>query len=246
MIKMKKILAISLLILLIVSIASGCIGGDDEDDGDNNTPSGTTNPASTTNPPTSTMEPSRYWELYEFEVGDSFTYEVFWNGPDFNINGEFNMEFLSCATHDYRVRYYGNYTGSMSASFNTSFNTNQEEFYQNFMQSMTSSNPMVTPLFMFTIVAPWWGPYFSNSNIALGSNWSITVDGNTSTFSFENTCRHAGIDGYMGVWTFSGNGYNSQISACISPDFPLALYSEYIFDQPSEQVTYRSQLVDWS
>ncbi|HPR42591.1 MAG TPA: hypothetical protein PK718_08630 [Candidatus Methanofastidiosa archaeon] len=242
---MKRIIAIFLLIILSVSLVSGCIGGGDDDDTDVNT---TTPATTTTKPPTTTASPTQgdTWDLYGFEVGDSFTYDVEWDSQDFNMDGEFSMEFLSCATHDYQVHYWGNYSGTMSGNFNATFKTDQEGFYENFLQSISSTNAFISPLFMFTIVAPWWNMYFSESNISLGSHWSMTVDGNTSTFSFDSPCSHAGISGYLGRWTFSGSGYSSEMEACVSADFPLATYTEYTFQQSSETITYTSELVEWS
>lgn len=243
---MNKIVALFTITLMGIALISGCIGGGDDDNAQE-TSIPTTTPASTNPPVTTPYSPESYrWDLYGFEVGDSFTYDVEWDSPDFAIEGTFSLDFSSCASHDYRVHYTGMYQGTMSGTFNSTFNTNEEDFYQSFMQSVVSSNAMISPLFMFTIIAPWWGPYFSENDISLGSNWSITVEGNTSTFSFDQTCGHAGIEGYLGVWTFSGTGYNTTLEACISPNFPLALHSEYRFQEGSEVITYSSQLKEWS
>ena len=245
---MKKIFALSIVLLLSVSLASGCIGGGD-DDGNTTSEPPTTNPA-TTNPSMTTNPPSANgnynWELYDFEVGDSFTYDVAWNSPDFNMGGMFSIDFQPCATHEYQVNYYGTYSGTMSGNFNSTFKTDEDEFYERFMENMISTNAMISPLFMFTLIAPWWGPFFSENEIYLGSSWSMTIEGNTSTFNFNTTCSHAGLQGVLGKYTFSGQGMTSTIEACINPEFPLALYSEYRFDEGSEIVSYSSELIDWS
>lgn len=226
--------------IILFSLCSGCIGGGNDNGNETQTP--------TTKPPTTTPFPNENynWDLYEFNVGDSFTYEVGWEASELILAGEFTMEFQACATHDYQVHYYGSYDGNMNGSFNSTFKTNKEDFYQNFMQSMISSNPTVSPLFMFTIIAPWWGPYFSNNEIYIGNSWSFSMEGNTSTFSFDSACSHAGVNGYLGLWTFSGQGYTTTLKACISPSFPLATYTEYMAQQDSNTTIYRSELVDWS
>ncbi len=208
-------------------------------------PQGTTTPPpGPTTTPSSTQQPSKTWALYDFNIGQQFTYSVDWEGEDFSQTGTFSIHILNSLTNEFRVRYFGSYEGAMSGSFDTSFDTNEENFYEDFVSSITTSNIMAMPMFIFTVLAPWWGPYFSEYSLYVGNTWSVAVDGVTATFEITGSCSHAGLTGVKGEWNYSID--NMNIQTCISPSVPLALATSYSFGTGSSAMVYSSELTDYS
>jgi hypothetical protein len=213
---------------------------------------GTTTPPPATQQPTTTASPPSgggdatggMWDMYQFSVGQEFSYSVMWETAEMAQTGAFHIDVLPSDTSDYEIRYYGTYAGLATGSFDTSFPSSNETFYDDFVQSVTSTNIYVMPMFTFTVLAPWWGYYFASSSFELGNQWSVTVNGSTSSFSVVDTCEHAGMDGYLGAWHHSAG--NVSLTVCVSPDVPLALATNYSAGSGKTLISYSCELVDYS
>lgn len=213
----------------------------------------TTPPPSTTEPPTTTQSPTttsppagddETWMLYEFEVGEEFTYDVSWTTSDMTLSGTLHIDVLSSSTSDYKIHYYGSYTGFLDGSFDTTFTTNRETVYDDFVTNVSNNYTMISPMFSFTILGSWWNYNFSNQHFYVGNTWSVTYDGETTTFEVTGECSYAGLNGYYGQWTYTGE--DMEIGVCVSPDVPLALASEYRFGSGDSEIVYSSELVDYN
>jgi len=243
---MRRFIVLMIAIGMLVPMASGCIGGGD-DESTTTTPQATsptvTTPAATL--PATTSAPSSTWELYQFDVGDSYTYSIGWQAPELSITGTFSLDFLPSSSKDYKVHFYGTYAGTMTGNFDTIFESDEDEFYQSFSQSVYSSNAMISPIFLFTVVSPWWGPYFEGRELYLGNSWSISVEGNTSAFDIVDTCSHAGLSGYLGRWTFSTSDSVVVFETCMNSDVALPLSTDYRFNG-STPTAFTSELISYS
>ena len=217
---------------------------------------GTTTPPPSTTPPTSTPAATPAsspagpatgtdsWGIYSFDIGEKFSYSVMWETAEMAQTGAFHIEVLPSTVSDYDIRYYGTYTGIANGSFDTTFNSGNETFYDDFVQSVTTTNIYVMPLFTFTVLAPWWGYYFASTSFVPGSQWSVTINGSTSSFSIVDTCEHAGIDGYLGEWSHSAG--DVSLAVCVAPDLPLALATDYSAGSGQTLISYVCELVDYS
>ncbi|HHN81281.1 MAG TPA: hypothetical protein ENN11_01505 [Methanomicrobia archaeon] len=259
---MRKIISIFMAIVIISSLSAGCISSDGDDNGTTTQPPTTTHAPTTTQPPTTTQAPTttqpptttqapttttpgngESWELYDFEVGQSFTYDVSWSSEDMSESGTIHIDILPSSAADYEVHYYGS-TDSMNISFDTRFNTNRGSFYNDFVNNLYSGYTVLAPMFTFTILGGWWNAYFAGRTFYVGNSWSITVDGETATFEIQDTCSHAGIEGYYGLWTHTAQ--DTRLGTCVSPDVPLVLASEFRTGSGDSEVVYTAELVEYS
>jgi curli biogenesis system outer membrane secretion channel CsgG len=83
------------------------------------------------------------------------------------------------------------------------------------MMQLASLGPAVIALFN-----PMWGFLFMGHQWEVGSYWTTTQNGKTSSFKVESTCQNAGVNGLRGVLR-----ENQQviIDMCVSPNVGLPL-----------------------
>ena len=71
-----------------------------------------------------------------------------------------------------------------------------------------------------TLFSPMWGFLFMGHQWEMGSFWSTTQNGETSSFMVESTCQYAGVNGLRGVLR---QNEKVVIDMCVSPNVALPL-----------------------
>ncbi len=150
------------------------------------------------------------WAMYTFKGTEHFRYDVSESERGETKTGYYTFDAQPAGGGRYRLTVDGHVgTDAYGSSVTISPNEGIP------MMQLASLGPAVIALFN-----PAWGFLFMGHQWEVGSYWTTTRNGKTSSFRVESTCQYAGVNGLRGVWRENDKVI---IDMCVSPNVGLPL-----------------------
>jgi len=150
------------------------------------------------------------WGMYTFKGTEHFKYDVSETERGQTKTGYYTFDAQPAGAGGYRLTVDGHLgTDSYGSSVMISPNEGIP------MMQLVSLGPAVIALFN-----PAWGFLFMGHQWEVGSYWTTTRNGKTSSFKVESTCQYARVNGLRGVWR---ENEKVIIDMCVSPNVGLPL-----------------------
>lgn len=150
------------------------------------------------------------WGMYTFKGTEHFKYDVNQNEGGENKTGYYTFDAQPAGPNRTRLTVDG-HLGSDSYGSSVVITPGQGIP----MMQLASLGPAVLALFN-----PMWGFLFMGHEWEVGSYWTSTHNGKTSSFKVESTCQYAGVNGLRGVLR---ENEKVIIDMCVSPNVGLPL-----------------------
>ncbi|OLC05625.1 MAG: hypothetical protein AUH42_07185 [Gemmatimonadetes bacterium 13_1_40CM_70_11] len=145
------------------------------------------------------------WGMYTFKGSEHFKYDVSQTERGETKTGYYTFDAQPAGAGRYRLTVDGHLgTDAYGSSVMISPNEGIP------MMQLVSLGPAVIALFN-----PAWGFLFMGHQWEVGSYWTTTQSGKTSSFKVESTCQYAGVNGLRGVWR---ENQKVIIDMCVSPN----------------------------
>ena len=150
------------------------------------------------------------WGMYTFKGSEHFKYDVSQTERGETKTGYYTFDAQPAGAGRYRLTVDGHLgTDAYGSSVMIAPNEGIP------MMQLVSLGPAVIALFN-----PAWGFLFMGHQWEVGSYWTTTRNGKTSSFKVEATCQYAGVNGLRGVWR---ENQKVIIDMCVSPNVGLPL-----------------------
>ena len=170
------------------------------------------------------------WAMYSFKGSEHLRYDVTSRDGGENKTGFYQFDASPAGQGRSRLRIEGR-LGDDAFSSATTIAPNEGIP----MMQMAQLGPAAIALFF-----PAYGMLFMGHEWEVGSFWSTSQGGETTSFKVESTCQYAGVQGLRGVWR-----KNDQvlIDLCVSPHigFPLAV----TFNDDDGETSYVLKLTEF-
>lgn len=222
-----------LILLLAVAILAGCGSTKPQQQAETNDKQ--TQPQVQTGTDSEKKSGPEVWEPYKFKSGDFFKYDIMQQSGNGVQKGWYTLEVLPQSGEQVQVVFNGELDKS---KFSVQQTTELDNVMQPIMQTLMMQSGASGGSAMFLLLSPGWVSAFQLGNPLAQSEYKWTdQDGKEHVYKTTGKKTYAGVTGYSGIATENGQ---EVISWCVSPGYPLALYSKLKID---EQV-YESTLVD--
>ena len=249
-----KIKAFIVFMLLMLSLASGCIGGDGNNVSTTPAPTSsapTSTPAPTTQAPTTTPTPTT-----SLKIGEKLTYEVTITVEDYpndeelydlqEVRSTLHIDVLPSDDYDYSFRYHGtiNVNDDETIPFDESLDINEENLYGDLY--LFQYNVLIQPMFMLSHFSPWVGEYMKDEGtLYVGSSLHVEIEGEIGTFDVVSGCGYLGIRGYLTKLLFTPNDVEYNYDVCNAVEVALPLALTFTYSTEDINYTYTSEIVGY-
>jgi curli biogenesis system outer membrane secretion channel CsgG len=150
------------------------------------------------------------WSAYAFKGTEHFKYDVSSNDGGEAKTGSYSFDAQPAGPGRTRLTV----DGSLGTdSYRSSLTVGAQEGVP--MMQLAALGPVGVTLF-----SPMWGFLFMGHQWEVGSYWSQTQNGETSSFKVESACSYAGVSGLRGVLR---QNEKVVIDMCVSPNVALPL-----------------------
>lgn len=150
------------------------------------------------------------WAAYGFKGTEHFKYDVSSNEGGEAKTGSYTFDAQPAGQGRSRLTVSGNLG---TDSYSSSLTVGAQEGVP--MMQLAGLGPVGMTLFN-----PMWGFLFMGHQWEMGSFWSTTQNGETSSFKVESACTYAGVSGLRGVLRQNDK---VVIDMCVSPNVALPL-----------------------
>jgi curli biogenesis system outer membrane secretion channel CsgG len=150
------------------------------------------------------------WGLYAFKGTEHFRYDASETEGGQSKNGYYTIDAQPAGGNRYRLTVDGRLG---SDAYGSSVTLAPNEGIP--MMQLASLGPVAMALF-----SPMWGFLFMGHQWEVGSYWTTTQNGKTSSFKVESTCQYAGVNGLRGVLR---ENQQVMVDMCVSPNVGLPL-----------------------
>jgi hypothetical protein len=148
------------------------------------------------------------WTAYGFKGTEHFKYDVSQTQGGETLRGAYTIDARPADGGRFRLTVEGSLGEDRYAS-----------------SVVMGPNEMISPMTLMGLgpAAMWllggvWMPFFMGHQWEVGSFWSVTQGGETSSFKVEATCQHAGVSGLRGVMRQNDV---PTLDMCVSPRVAL-------------------------
>jgi curli biogenesis system outer membrane secretion channel CsgG len=150
------------------------------------------------------------WSAYGFKGTEHFKYDVSSNDGGEAKTGSYSFDAQPAGPGRFRLTVDGRLG---TDSYRSSLTVGAQEGVP--MMQLAALGPVGVTLF-----SPMWGFLFMGHQWEMGSFWSTTQNGETSSFKVESACSYSGVSGLRGVLR-----QNDQpiLDMCVSPKVALPL-----------------------
>ena len=150
------------------------------------------------------------WSAYGFKGTEHFKYDVTSNDGGEAKTGSYSFDAQPAGPGRTRLTVNGNLG---TDTYSSSLTVGAQEGVP--MMQLAGLGPAALALFN-----PMWGFLFMGHQWEVGSFWSTTQNGETSSFKVESACKYAGVSGLRGVLRQNDK---VVLDMCVSPNVALPL-----------------------
>ena len=150
------------------------------------------------------------WTAYGFKGTEHFKYDVSQTEEGQAKTGSYTLDARPAGSGRYRLTVDGR-LGEDAYGSSVTLGPNQGVP----MMQLAALGPVGITLF-----SPMWGVLFMGHEWEVGSYWTSTQGGESSSFKVESTCQYAGVNGLRGVLR---QNQKVILDMCVSPNVALPL-----------------------
>ncbi|KXA88701.1 hypothetical protein AKJ62_04640 [candidate division MSBL1 archaeon SCGC-AAA259D14] len=161
-------------------------------------------------------EETEAWSAYEYEEGEFYEYSITDYTQEPNVKGTISWSIESVDGDQVEVHIKYEQTEPQSLVV-----------YEGTVTGSKDSVGINTPAGAFVGMAYTWSNEFSEEGFAVGSSWSVTVEGTTYTAEVTGKETYAGQESYVVEITVDGTTvYKSAVSIDLALPTYIAIYNE--------------------